>query len=1253
MYIKTKKSWLLNRTVGCVAVAYGLLTVAPAWAVTTIAAGDLTVTVNDNGKITSMAGSNGIEYLGSGKTPALLKFIITDTKDSEASTASNLLPTAMTAVQGEAGAYSLTFAHDISAKIVIAANSTNYASMELTEVNKGTSKDIRAVMWGPYETSITAQVADTVGVAYNRDFAIGLIGANFKTIGGAPIEYNVNYMDDWIQGSRPRSRVSRNHYAASPGVITNFGSILQSFTRDFTEDRQGQGFFYDPGYRLSSSREELIGTDPTNPSQSHINLATVAKVEDNFDDNYGDNFVGGGDVKVGQMAGSKVALFGVSRQGEPSYGGEKKRFTNNLREVMKKEILLVIEQIEIGEGLPRLTQDGGQYAKLAEGSIQRYYHSSGMNSSSVGAVADRALDLGMRAIYDWSGNNGVFTDHTANSTWSIRGNYGGSVSSLATAIDAANTKGVSFGTHTLTNVFPGGHIALPKAESVGRELANKVNGSDLGFVSMDGVERYSNDPHGIIAKNIYLQSFYDNLDSSHKEMATEASVMNQFSWHTVNRLSWGEFKGHVLSVMARYRVMNSIYNTRNFLPPSLAGYWLGSGSNVSSPSIVGNGINEAHWLGSKVASWDSQFFLRSSGVSGTSPSERTAIKSWLNATESGAFSDRDRLMMNHWLTTASLDDVVSGKSWRLWDRSLNATFTNKGDNYFVSNRNLDGINDASDISNVSYGLRTNPRYIARPWTGHPAVNIAGNASVTTSSVQDTTVHGDKAVDGFAGANKSEVRHSPDFDGISEWAAASTDSSPWITLTWDTEQQVEEVILFDRASFLNETSVAVNFYPPQDLVADNVTSGELVFSDGTTQSFAALPIKGEAMAIKVPNKKTTSVRVNITNWDGNNPGLAEIGVIARAPQNVLGNLARNAQITAPFGAVNSDKLQDGELGSESANLGQELKNVTFDLGSVHLIDGLNVRHNAQGNRTYEDVIYQLSSKADFSDIESTPFNNDTNNSPGQGAGNDSEFLATSSGHSVFFEPQSARYVRIWSNGSDVDTSNEISEVEIYGKKDLASGITPTSSVSSTALISRVTDGDDSSYWAAGTGQQYVQLDLGAEQSFDSIRLKHFFNEDEARRYHDVVIMSSNDSSFSSGTPTILYNNDLDNSAGFGTGTDGEFVESNSGKIIDFDAVNARYVRFYSNGSTQDSSNHYADIRVGEKFVLGTPPTPIIKAEPDPEPTPTPTPTAIIVDNGDSQYTETGSWSLSGLTGQAGSSTKYGGHSATQNTPLRPQ
>jgi hypothetical protein len=64
---------------------------------------------------------------------------------------------------------------------------------------------------------------------------------------------------------------------------------------------------------------------------------------------------------------------------------------------------------------------------------------------------------------------------------------------------------------------------------------------------------------------------------------------------------------------------------------------------------------------------------------------------------------------------------------------------------------------------------------------------------------------------------------------------------------------------------------------------------------------------------------------------------------------------------------------------------------------------------------------------------------------------------------------------------------------------------------------------------------------------------------------------------------LFNNDADNSAGLGGGTDMNYIETNKGELINAKGVKARYVRLYSNGNNSNDLNHYIEVEVYGKPV----------------------------------------------------------------------
>jgi hypothetical protein len=134
------------------------------------------------------------------------------------------------------------------------------------------------------------------------------------------------------------------------------------------------------------------------------------------------------------------------------------------------------------------------------------------------------------------------------------------------------------------------------------------------------------------------------------------------------------------------------------------------------------------------------------------------------------------------------------------------------------------------------------------------------------------------------------------------------------------------------------------------------------------------------------------------------------------------------------------------------------------------------------------------------------------------------------------------------------------------------------------IEFITDGDkdaeDGYFVELGPFHQHITIDLGAKNDIYAIVMWHFHKQ--ARVYFDVVVQTSNDADFVKDVKT-LFNNDIDNSIGLGVGKNYHYVETAEGKLIDAKGVQARYLRFHSNGNNNNDLNHWIEAAVYGKAV----------------------------------------------------------------------
>ena len=151
----------------------------------------------------------------------------------------------------------------------------------------------------------------------------------------------------------------------------------------------------------------------------------------------------------------------------------------------------------------------------------------------------------------------------------------------------------------------------------------------------------------------------------------------------------------------------------------------------------------------------------------------------------------------------------------------------------------------------------------------------------------------------------------------------------------------------------------------------------------------------------------------------------------------------------------------------------------------------------------------------------------------------------------------------------------------GTTNLAAGKKVTSSDMEPIIgtLDLITDGDkagdEGSWLELGPGKQWVQIDLGQPAALYAIVVWHYHSQ--ARVYRDMLVQVSDDPKFEKDVTTV-FNNDYENTQGFGAGKDYAYVENYEGKLIDAKGTKARYVRLYSNGNTSNKLNHYIEVEV---------------------------------------------------------------------------
>ncbi len=136
------------------------------------------------------------------------------------------------------------------------------------------------------------------------------------------------------------------------------------------------------------------------------------------------------------------------------------------------------------------------------------------------------------------------------------------------------------------------------------------------------------------------------------------------------------------------------------------------------------------------------------------------------------------------------------------------------------------------------------------------VDLALTATATASSQNTSTSQtASKAIDGVIDGYPGDYTR--------EWATNGGGAGSWLQLTWSSPQTFDTIVLYDRPN-LN----------------DQITGGNIQFSDGTSIPVGTLPNNGTAYTLTFTAKTVTSLQLNITSVSPttSNIGLAEIQVL---------------------------------------------------------------------------------------------------------------------------------------------------------------------------------------------------------------------------------------------------------------------------------------------------------------------------------------------------------------------------------------
>lgn len=183
--------------------------------------------------------------------------------------------------------------------------------------------------------------------------------------------------------------------------------------------------------------------------------------------------------------------------------------------------------------------------------------------------------------------------------------------------------------------------------------------------------------------------------------------------------------------------------------------------------------------------------------------------------------------------------------------------------YKYSGYDVNGCATATACAGSPYGAWLKRQYVAASeTTSAEESNIAPSATASASSQaaaygQTAAKAIDGTIDGYPGNYEAE------------WATEGGKAGSTLNLQWSKSYTLDKVVLFDRPN-----------------TSDQITSGTLTFSDGSSVSFGSLPNGGSpGLAVSFPAHATTSLKMTVTGVSSTtaNVGLAEIQAFGTATE----------------------------------------------------------------------------------------------------------------------------------------------------------------------------------------------------------------------------------------------------------------------------------------------------------------------------------------------------------------------------------
>ncbi len=547
------------------------------------------------------------------------------------------------------------------------------------EIVKATpEKNIDAIIWGPFPTTIKKTVGEVIGVVRDDEIAIGMQVLNVKTLGG---DYPNTEGSSWARGIAALSH--------------SWGSSLQAYTinrnRERKVDAWGGEFKNMPvppmkGETVVGSKIALF-TCPEPKTLDWIEAITIAeklpyptfnKTWFKRSSLFGKSYLisSFGEKEVDEMIAytKRAGLFSLYHEGPfKSWGHyllDTAAFPNG-KEGLKKSVdkahaaglhfgvhtltnfintndpyvtPVPDDRLSVTGSAP-LMKDINLQQKEIEVSSPEYFNqekNNNLHTVKIGKELIRYKSVSSQPPYKLLDCQ--------------RGAFGTTVSS--------HKKGETVGKlfdHAYQVFFPN----LDMQREIAGNIAKLFNETGVDHFDLDGHEGCLASGQGDYAIELFAKDVFDNMKH---ELIFGTSNSETYFWNIGSYYNWGEpWYGGFKESMQQYRIDNQGLFERNYMPHMLGWYLLSESTTMP----------EMEWMLARAAGYNAGFAMvaRPAALRNNplTPQLLDAIREWETARTSNAFNNAQQEQLKNPKNEFHLEKIAGGK-WNLYQYSLSPLF---------------------------------------------------------------------------------------------------------------------------------------------------------------------------------------------------------------------------------------------------------------------------------------------------------------------------------------------------------------------------------------------------------------------------------------------------------------------------------------------------------------------------------------------------------------------------------------------------